>query len=430
MADFAARFAKLNILAAAARYDASCASSGSRRGRDGGLGGTLPAGVCHSWSADGRCISLLKLLYSNACRYDCAYCVNRRGQDGPRATFTPRDIAELTVNFYRRNYIEGLFLSTGVFAAPDNTMEEVLEAVRLLREEYRFGGYIHLKLVPGISDELVERAGRLADRISVNIELPTAASLARLAPDKTRAAVLAPMRAAGELIGQSAAERRRSPRAPRFAPAGQSTQLIVGASPETDREILALSESLYRRLRMKRVYYSAFVPVGADNRLPALAEPPLLREHRLYQADWLLRCYGFTVDELLDDAAPHLDARLDPKAAWALRHPQRFPVEVNRADYEELLRVPGIGVRSARRIVQARRAGRLQADDLARLGVVMKRARWFLTAGGRHCGGAAMETGDGMRQRLIAAEASPTCHAGHHQLPLFAALPGAVTGEL
>lgn len=425
MTNFPRLLAKLEILAAAARYDASCASSGSSRPRDSGIGNGLPAGVCHSWSADGRCISLLKLLYSNRCRYDCAYCVNRRSQDVRRVSFTPREVAELTINFYRRNYIEGLFLSSGVFASPDETLEELVEAVRLLREDYRFHGYIHLKLIPGAAPALVERAGRLADRVSVNIELPTAVSLRQLAPDKSREAVLAPMRTVGELINAATGERRQSKRAPRFAPAGQSTQLIVGATPESDREILTLSEALYRQMQLRRVYYSAYVPVGSDNRLPTLPGPPLLREHRLYQADWLLRYYGFAVSELLDEAAPHLDINLDPKAAWAVRHPERFPVEVNRADYESLLRVPGLGMRSARRILRARRAGALHGDDLARLGVVMKRARWFLTAGGRYLGERSMLTGGALRDRLLIG-ASPV----QQQLALFAALPATVTGEM
>ncbi|TLM67890.1 MAG: putative DNA modification/repair radical SAM protein [Deltaproteobacteria bacterium] len=414
---------KIDILAAAARYDASCASSGSARPRGAGLGSGRPAGVCHSWSADGRCISLLKLLFSNRCRYDCAYCVNRRSNDGRRASFTPREVAELTVAFYRRNYIEGLFLSSGVFATPDETMEALVETVRLLREEYRFHGYIHLKLIPGADPRLVERAGRLADRLSVNIELPTSASLHRLAPDKDREAVLAPMRTAGTLLEAAAGERRRSRHAPDFAPAGQSTQLIVGATPEPDREILTLSEALYRRMNLRRVYYSAYVPAVADNRLPALTGPPLLREHRLYQADWLLRFYGFSVEELFDAASPNLDERLDPKAAWAVRHPELFPVEINRADYEMLLRVPGIGVRSARRIVSARRAGPLHGDDLPRLGVVMKRARWFLTAAGRYLG----ERGEAAASHLLAT--APAVSRTARQLPLFAGVPAAPPGE-
>lgn len=421
---------KVEILATAARYDASCSSSGCSRPRGNGLGSGLPAGVCHSWSADGRCISLLKLLYSNCCRYDCAYCVNRRSQDGPRAAFTPREIAELTVNFYRRNYIEGLFLSSGVFATPDETMEELVESVRLLREDYRFNGYIHLKLIPGADPSLIERAGRLADRVSVNIELPTAVSLQHMAPDKSREAVLAPMRTAGALIHAAADERRQSARAPRFAPAGQSTQLIVGATPESDRDILTLSEALYQRMQLRRVYYSAYVPVSSDNRLPALPSPPLLREHRLYQADWLLRFYGFSAAELLDPGTPHLDHGLDPKAAWAVRHPEQFPVEVNRADYETLLRVPGLGVRSARRIVRARRSGPLHGDDLARVGVVMKRARWFLTANGCYLGERSLAADGTLRDRLLAGESRPPRPAVLEQLPLFAALPATVTGEM
>ena len=426
MVNFTRLLAKTEILAAAARYDASCASSGSRRSRQNGLGSGLPAGVCHSWSADGRCISLLKLLLSNACRYDCAYCVNRCSNDGPRTTLSAREVAELTVNFYRRNYIEGLFLSTGVFTTTDETMEQVVEAARLLREEYRFQGYIHLKLVPGTSPLLVERAGRLADRVSVNIELPTAASLRQLAPDKDRDAILAPMRQAADGIAVACAVRKGARRPPPFAPAGQSTQLIVGATPESDRDILTLSAALYRQVRMKRVYYSAYVPVGAGNRLPALSAPPLLREHRLYQADWLLRFYGFRVDELLDVERPQLDLQLDPKAAWALAHPERFPVDVHRADLEELLRVPGIGVRSARRIVVARRAGRLDADGLRRLGVVLKRARWFLTSNGRYLGEGGWRP---ERVRYLLLAPPPTEADAAVQLPLFPP-PSVVTGEL
>ncbi|NJC87382.1 MAG: putative DNA modification/repair radical SAM protein [Desulfuromonas sp.] len=430
MADFNKLLGKLEILSAAARYDASCASSGSRRSHGDGGGSGLPAGVCHSWSADGRCISLLKVLYSNRCRYDCAYCVNRRSTDGPRASFTPSEIAELTVNFYRRNYIEGLFLSSGVFSTPDGTMEELVEAVRLLREEHRFNGYIHLKLIPGADPRLVEQAGRHADRVSVNIELPTAASLRQLAPDKSREAVLAPMRTVDELIVAAAGERQSSPRSPRFAPAGQSTQLIVGATPENDCEILTLSEALYRRMHLRRVYYSAYVPVGSDNRLPALPVPPLQREHRLYQADWLLRYYGFAVTELLDESTPQLDAHLDPKAAWALRHPEQFPVEVNRADYETLLRVPGLGVRSARRILRARRSGALHGDDLARLGVVMKRARWFLTAGGRYLGERLPAAAGTLRDCLLAGYPQSAARPDQQQLALFSGLPATVCGEL
>lgn len=392
---------KLAILAESAKYDASCASSGSSRPQSGGLGNVARNGICHSWSADGRCISLLKILLSNACIYDCAYCVNRRGNEGPRATLTADEVAEITVNFYRRNYIEGLFLSTGVIRDPDYTMEQLIAAVRKLREDHRFGGYIHLKVVPGADPKRVAEAGRYADRVSVNIELPSAESLARLAPDKDRAGVLEPMELAARLIAESRAARRASRKAPRFAPAGQSTQLIVGATPESDRQILRLSESLYRRMELKRVYYSAFVPVSADSRLPALSAPPLLREHRLYQADWLLRFYGFAAEEILSEDQPDLDTALDPKAGWALRNLHLFPVEVNRADYDMLLRVPGVGVRSARKILRARRSGPLDFDALKRLGIVLKRARYFLTARGRYLGEVDLAVSN-LRERLLA----------------------------
>ena len=419
---------KIRILAESARYDVSCSSSGSSRSNTkGGIGNAATSGICHTWSADGRCVSLLKILLTNVCIYDCAYCLNRRSSDIRRATLTPGEVAELTVNFYRRNYIEGLFLSTGVIRSPDDTMELLIETVRLLREEHRFNGYIHLKVVPGADPLLVERAGRLVDRISVNLELPTRESLALLAPDKSREAILLPMRQVSGLIAARREERRR---APSFVPAGQSTQVIVGASPESDLRIITLSENLYRRLGLKRVYYSAYVPVTVDPRLPATATtPPLLREHRLYQADWLLRFYGFAADELLDPGAPNLDPEFDPKTGWALRHRHLFPVEVNRAEYEVLLRVPGIGVRSAQRIVQARRVQRLRLEELARLGVVMKRARYFLAADGMTSGQtdlspdrlrALLATGRQQRKEAV-------------QLSLFTTAAGdasAVTGEL
>lgn len=412
---------KLQILAAGARYDASCASSGSRRRNPGGLGSGAFSGVCHSWSADGRCISLLKILLTNVCIFDCAYCVNRRSNDIERTAFTPEEVAELTMQLYRRNCIEGLFLSTGVVRTPDFTMELLLRAVRLLREEHRFGGYIHLKVVPGADPALVAQAGLLADRVSVNIELPSAESLGRIAPDKNREGILLPMRQMSGLIAASREERRRCRKAPYFAPAGQSTQLIVGATPESDLQILHLAQSLYRRLELRRVYYSAFVPVG-DTRVPALPAPPLQREHRLYQADWLLRFYGFAAEELLDDEHPDFDPRLDPKAAWALRHPDFFPVAIESADYEALLRVPGLGVRSAQRIVRARRVGGLSWEDLKKLGVVLKRARHFLTLGGR-----AFREGADLplvRERLLEyrAEGKPESR----QLELFAPPPETV----
>ena len=374
---------RLKILADGAKYDVSCSSSGSSRSNNGGVGSAAASGICHTWTSDGRCISLLKILLTNACIYDCAYCVNRRSNDTQRVALTPEEVAELTIGFYRRNYIEGLFLSTGVVRSPDYTMELMIRAVRTLREQYHFNGYIHLKLVPGADPLLIEQAGLWADRVSVNLELPTRESLHLLAPDKPRDAVVQPMRQVSRLISHNRIDSKHSRKVPRFAPAGQSTQLIVGASRETDRQIVMLSEQLYQRLDLKRVYYSAFIPLNQDTRLPALPLAPLRREHRLYQADWLLRYYGFQADELLDDQTPNLDSELDPKTGWALRHLHLFPLEVNRASYEELLRVPGVGVRSAQRILRARRQGHLALDDLSLLGVVMKRARYFLTARGK-----------------------------------------------
>ncbi|OGS05960.1 MAG: putative DNA modification/repair radical SAM protein [Elusimicrobia bacterium RIFCSPLOWO2_02_FULL_61_11] len=377
---------KLEILADSAKYDASCASSGSDRGGAGGAGAAHLSGVCHSWAADGRCISLLKILMTNECVYDCAYCVNRRSNDSPKAILTPDEIAGLTFEFYKRNYIEGLFLSSGIIVSPDRTMELMLEAVRKLREQFRFNGYVHMKVIPGADQALIDQAGLWADRVSVNIELPSDKSLRLLAPGKTKTTVLAPMSRLADRISASKDERRSIKSSPAYAPAGQSTQLIIGATPETDREIIKLSEALYDKMRLKRVYYSAFVPIMKDSRLPVLLDPPLLREHRLYQADWLLRFYGFTADELLDEKHPTLDLSFDPKTVWAINNLHLFPLEVNKAPYEELLRVPGIGVTSARRILRARRAGPLSLDDLKKLGVVMKRAVYFVTAGGKYAG--------------------------------------------
>jgi putative DNA modification/repair radical SAM protein len=465
---------KLGILAAAARYDASCSTSGSARENSaGGIGNAAIGGICHSWSADGRCISLLKVLLSNACAWDCAYCANRRSTDTRRAAFEPEELVRLIIDFYKRNYIEGVLLSSGVLSCSDTTMERLLAVARTLRTRERFNGYIHMKAIPGSSTALVEEAARLADRVSVNIELPSSASLGRIAPDKSAAAIFGPMRTlarasgfeprrlvmdprpagAGELpqspagtpaankavvavpigapasspswsplppIAPAAAEprplfdtggagtiargigpdgqqrgpsvreaRRSRQRRPGSAvlPAGQTTQLVVGASPESDAEILVLAENLYLAYDVRRVYYSAFVPVSADPRIPAIAKAPLLREHRLYQADWLFRFYGFTAAEVFSGGGPSLDEDLDPKCAWALRNLASFPVDLNRASYAELLRVPGIGPVSASRILRARRGGRLRAGHLASLGVVVKRARWFLVADGVSPGG-------------------------------------------
>ncbi|MDR1623093.1 MAG: putative DNA modification/repair radical SAM protein [Synergistaceae bacterium] len=376
---------KLSILADAAKYDVSCSSSGSKRAnRPGEIGNAYFAGICHTWTDDGRCVSLLKILLSNDCVYDCAYCVNRRSNHRPRATFTPREVADLTIDFYRRNYIEGLFLSSGIRRSPDDTMIDLIRAVFILRKEHRFNGYIHAKTIPGASSELIEQLGRLVDRMSVNIELPTERSLGLLAPQKTKKSIFTPMNFIRGRLEEQAEEKRPALRAPRFVPAGQTTQLIIGATPDTDLSILRLSEGLYGKFGLKRVYYSAYMPVNEERNLPALATaPPLLREHRLYQADWLLRYYGFTTGEIVDDSAPSLDDVLDPKTAWALRNMNFFPLDVNKADYEKLLRIPGVGVRSAKRIVVARRSRRLRHEDLKRLGVVMKRAAHFITCDGR-----------------------------------------------
>jgi len=412
---------KLNILADAAKYDAACTSSGlDRAGRPGTVGSTSAAGCCHSFSADGRCISLLKVLMTNVCAYDCQYCVNRRSNDVPRAMFSPRELCELTMGFYRRNYIEGLFLSSAVLRDPDYTTEQMIAALRMLREEYRFGGYIHAKAIPGADPILTHQLGLLADRLSVNIELPSAPSLSLLAPDKKKEAILAPMKQIRDGITLSGQELKRYRYAPRFAPAGQSTQMIVGASPESDRHILTLTQNLYDRYRLKRVFFSAYMPVSSSPLLPAPQDfkPPLLREHRLYQADWLLRFYHFRAEELLDEQQPDLDTRLDPKCCWALRHPDFFPVEVNRADYEVLLRVPGVGVRSARRILTARRVGPLTFEGLKRLGVVLKRAQYFLTCSGRMMSGLRVSE-DGLLRHMIAQEAPSLAAPMPQQLSLF-----------
>jgi len=377
---------KLTILADAAKYDAACTSSGvTRGGRAGTIGSASNAGCCHTFTADGRCVSLLKVLMTNHCCYDCAYCVNRRSNDVPRTAFTPRELAELTIQFYRRNYIEGLFLSSAVLKSPDYTTERMIQALRLLREEYRFNGYIHAKAIPGADPGLTYELGLLCDRMSVNIELPSEASLQKLAPDKKKGAILAPMAQIRDGVIQSRAELKLYRHAPRFAPAGQATQMIVGATPESDRHILRLSAGLYEKYRLKRVFFSAYMPVSDSKLLPERAgfKPPLLREHRLYQADWLMRFYGFSAEEILDDDHPNFDAALDPKTDWALRHPEFFPVEINTAPYEAVLRVPGIGVRGAGRIVTARRVGPITFEGLKRLGVVMKRCQYFITCSGR-----------------------------------------------
>ena len=385
---------KITILADAAKYDVSCASSGSRRKNAGRrLGNAAPSGICHTYTEDGRCVSLLKILFTNFCVYDCAYCVNRCSNDIPRAAFTPDEVVGLTIDFYRRNYIEGLFLSSGVMRSPDDTMERLVRTVKGLRRQ-GFNGYIHLKCVPFASPRLIREAGRHADRLSVNIELPSEESLQRLTVDKTYAAVLEPMDVIRETIAETRADRRRLKHVPAFAPAGQSTQLIIGASPESDYEILHLSDALYRQQALKRVYYSAYVPLAqAGPHLPVIETPPLRRENRLYQADWLLRLYGFELDEVIGVESPHLDLDMDPKLAFALRNPPLFPVDVNTADREMILRVPGIGLKSANRIVGLRRRGRIRFEHLKQLGVVVKRAAPFIRCDGlatRQWSGAAL----------------------------------------
>lgn len=371
---------KLNILADAAKYDVSCASSGtSRPAVKGGIGTATGWGICHSFTPDGRCISLFKILLTNHCIYDCAYCTNRRSNDVKRTAFTPRELAELTIAFYQRNYIEGLFLSSGVMRNPDYTMEQMLRVVKLLREQYRFNGYIHMKAIPGASDNLIAQAGSYADRMSVNLEIPSEENLKLLAPEKNYSEVFAPMRFIQQGMLESAEDRKKFRSAPRFVPAGQSTQLIIGATPDNDRQILTLASALYRRPSFKRVYYSGYIPVNnGDSRLPTLAAPPLVRENRLYQADWLMRFYQFKASEIVDESHPDLDLDLDPKMGWALRHPEFFPVDVNTAPYEMILRVPGIGVKSAKLIVASRRYGRLSSTQLKKIGVVMKRAQYFI----------------------------------------------------
>jgi len=374
---------KLKILADAAKYDVACTSSGNNRAaKAGALGNAVACGICHSFTADGRCVSLLKILLTNMCIYDCQYCGNRRSNDVPRAIFTPHEVAELTMRFYQRNYIEGLFLSSAVVQTPDYTMELLISAMQLVRETYHFNGYIHVKAIPGVDEALIKRAGMLADRISVNIELPSQSSLMLFAPDKTKNAILAPMKQVKDGIIQSKNELTLYRNAPQFAPAGQSTQMIIGASPEADSKIVALSEGLYKKYKLKRVFYSAYVPVGGNPLLPA-NRPPLRREHRLYQADWLLRFYGFTASELFRNADENLSLDHDPKCHWALSNLDQFPIEVNKADYMMLLRVPGIGQRSAEKIIAARRVGTLSFDDLKKMRVVLKRARYFILCNGR-----------------------------------------------
>ena len=371
---------KLKILADAAKYDISCASSGtSRNAVKGGIGTAEGWGICHSFTADGRCISLFKILLTNQCIFDCAYCSNRRSNDVRRTAFTAEELAELTIEFYRRNYIEGLFLSSGVVRNPDYTMEQMIRVVKLLRETHRFNGYIHMKTIPSASQELVSQAGLFADRMSVNLEIPSEQNLKLLAPEKDYESVFAPMRVIQQGMLESAEDRNKFRKAPKFVPAGQSTQVIIGATPDTDKQILTLASALYKRPSFKRVYYSGYIPINTnDSRLPVIAKPPLVRENRLYQADWLMRFYDFKASEIVNDTHPDLDLDVDPKMGWALRNPSFFPIDVNTAPYEMILRVPGIGVKSAKLIIASRRYGRLNSVQLKKMGVVMKRAQYFI----------------------------------------------------
>lgn len=433
---------KLAILTDAAKYDVACTSSGvDRRGKGHGMGNSVAAGICHSFAGDGRCISLLKILMTNHCIFNCSYCQNNCNNDLPRATFTPEEICTLVTEFYRRNYIEGLFLSSGIIGNPDHTMDLLFQTLYLLRTRFDFNGYIHVKAIPGADPRLIELTGYLADRMSINLELPTAESLRALAPCKSRKTILRPMRQiqngihafrgleTHELTPLSvrdlpAVVRLSSgdPNKKRFVPAGQSTQMIIGATPETDFQIIKVAESLYDRFELKRVFYSAFVNVTGNSDLPALpGGPPLLREHRLYQADWLLRYYHFQADELLSEKRPDFNIWLDPKCDWALRHLEQFPIEINRASYHALLRVPGIGYLSARRIVAARRSNRLDFADLKKIGVVLKRAIYFITCNGRTMYPVRMDEDYITRQLLSDQTRIPKeiRNAGYEQLSLF-----------
>ncbi|MDR1195315.1 MAG: putative DNA modification/repair radical SAM protein [Endomicrobium sp.] len=394
---------KLQILADSAKYDAACTSSGTAGAAAaiGGIGSTCLAGVCHSFAADGRCISLLKVLQTNICIYDCKYCLNRKSNTKiKRAVFKPEELADLTIQFYKRNYIEGLFLSSGIIKNPDYTCELIIRTLVILRKTYNFGGYIHAKAIPGADGSLLRQIGLLADRMSVNIEMPSQNSLALLAPDKSKDAILKPMEFIKENINENMRDLTVYKKAPKFAPAGQSTQMIIGASPETDSHILKLTESLYKKYKLKRVFFSAYIPVSDNSMLPSPdTQPPLLREHRLYQADWLMRFYKFRADEILDDKSPNFNPFLDPKCNWALNHPEFFPVEANKASYAQLLRVPGIGVISAQRIIIARKHNTLDFNSLKKLGVTLKRAKYFIV-----CKDAPTIKNDNILQSLMSAK--------------------------
>lgn len=392
--------AKLKILSDSAKYDASCSSSNSSRKNSGGIGNAASCGICHSWSEDGRCISLLKILFTNVCIYDCEYCINRASNDVPRASFTPEEVAELTMNFYIRNYIEGLFLSSAVIKSPDYTMEQLIRTAELLRNTYHFNGYIHMKVIPGASKELVTKLSSLIDRVSVNIELPTEKSLKMLAPQKTTEGIMKPMNNIKLVIAENKEDRRKYKSAPLIAPAGQTTQMIIGAANESDETIITKASLLYKGFSMKRVYYSAFVPVVKSKYTSGIKAAPLLREHRIYQADWLMRFYKFKPSEIVSRANPMLDLDLDPKAFWAINHIELFPIEVNKASYEELLRVPGFGPTTCHKIINARRFARLSYTSLENMHISLKRAKYFITVGGVYRGGK-IDTRENLRIKLM-----------------------------
>ncbi len=411
---------KLQILSDAAKYDVSCASSGSKRNNDNkGLGNSTGMGICHSYTEDGRCVSLLKILLTNYCIFDCAYCQSRKSNDIKRAAFTVEEVVDLTINFYRRNYIEGLFLSSGIFKNADYTMERLVRVAKKLRQEHRFNGYIHLKTIPGASDELMKEAGLYADRLSVNIEIPTESGLKLLAPDKSRKEMLDPMRLVKDEIIKFKEEKRTLKHTPLFAPAGQSSQMVIGAANESDMDIMYIANALYKSYKLKRVYYSGYVPISNDTRLPAIGtKVPVLRENRLYQTDWLMRFYGFEVNELLNEEHPFLDTDIDPKLSWALRNMHQFPIDINRANQHLLLRVPGIGLKSVSKIIAARKFSKLGWDHLSKMGVAVNRAKYFI-----HCGDRPLEKKDQseikIRQFILADSKSKYQVKANNQLQLF-----------
>ncbi|TWR26629.1 putative DNA modification/repair radical SAM protein [Mucilaginibacter achroorhodeus] len=410
---------KLNILADAAKYDVSCSSSGSKRKNENKGLGNASNGICHSYTEDGRCVSLLKILLTNHCIFDCAYCVSRKSNDIKRAAFTVQEVVDLTINFYRRNYIEGLFLSSGIFKDADFTMERLVRVAKKLRLEHNFHGYIHLKSIPGASDELMNEAGLYADRLSVNLEMPTEAGLKLLAPDKSHQEMIKPMGYLKNAIIKHTEEKKLFKKAPIFAPAGQSTQVIIGATPENDNQILHSANYFYKNFKLKRVYYSGYVPVLEDSRLPALnTSVPMVRENRLYQADWLMRNYGFHVSEIVNNHQPHLDLDIDPKLSWAIRNMQEFPIDVNRADLKIILRVPGIGVLSAQKIVSARKFGKLNWEHLKRMGVSVNRAKYFITCQSKEFERRDL-TGNAIKQFILATSHSKYIKNVHTQLNLF-----------